>query len=239
MFKLNPFSTLSSHDSPTNFHPNGHAKREIAKVINSSFSEKVEQSYDVIKGTMDANEKIKILGFTDYLGLIIPYILIDKLYDIASYLRNNAPVLFKLYFIPCAFLLFILNIITSLIKFIVRPILSASLTLAVAIPLICLIHPITLAIKRYILWEINELVKTEVTESSEYANDCISGAQNVKRMPGCYVNYDKIDIGNDKQLSSCDNKLFLWENRKHIKTKHYNFNEMENDKLLNKIMLLA
>lgn len=168
MTNFNPFAILDYFDK-TSMDSLGIEKSRLNKVLSSGFIDKMKHSYYVFQGKGDFNEdggtyEFGYLGILDWAGLSIPYLLWNLLGVFEKLVNQNAT-LKKLLFLPMIILIILLIPIVFINDYLIKPLAAASLTLAVAAPFICLIQPITYAIKKYRLSQIYDLAEKEFAKN--------------------------------------------------------------------------
>lgn len=233
MRNYNPFAIADNFDERFE-NALGFKKDRIAKIISSGPIEKLCHAYKIIAGKQDEFVTPIELGILDYLGLIVPYVLLNSLNSYTDYLKEF-PRLYALLAMPNILLaapIFLLNVIFS---YIIRPLVAASLTLAFAVPFIFLIQPITYAIKQYRLAQIGDLSKKELDSGF-----ITSARPNIYHFHSFnYENEDKsISI---EKLQSSNYRIILWkgdiESSVSYDYKDYTKEELDNSSLAQNIML--
>lgn len=209
----------------------GLPKDDFVKFVNSSFLDRIHDSYRVFLGGQ--HNTGNVLGIIDCLGFFIPRILLDLLSEFNDYLKMklhwlvNWPLqmLISVLRIP----LLILHILT--INIFIRTVTAMLLTLAIALPIILLIHPVIFIIKQYYTSDTNiarlsakecisesnlentsnqtkngcEIIK-DYRFKSESEERCIKVTHNTQRNGGHMVSTFKFSLFSEKNTLSRESK---------------------------------
>lgn len=197
MKSYNPFKVQFDFGGVRASNPLGLPERScLANIISSSLSQKIEYTYAVFHGQFpgenfydlsaeqpDDKDIVKeftphVCGIVDYLGLGIIRYLFSKLRDFQGYLHAKHFALYCISLIPLAIPLTILGVLFAVLcNPISRSLIASILTLAVSIPLIFVIQPITYLVKQCIFMQIvksfekDDLESVDESEFSSFPND--------------------------------------------------------------------